>query len=96
MMERRKMSLIKPMISEKNAIMEEEQNRYVFQIIENANASWVKQDVEKMFNVKVEKINIARLPGKKKRVRRSFKTTSPIKKAIVTLKEGYKIDILEK
>lgn len=49
-----------------------------------------------MFNVKVDKINIARLPGKKKRVRRSFKTTSPIKKAIVTLKEGYKIDILEK
>lgn len=39
MMERRKMSLIKPMISEKNAIMEEEHNRYVFQIIENANVN---------------------------------------------------------
>ncbi|MCK5744502.1 MAG: 50S ribosomal protein L23 [Caldisericia bacterium] len=95
MIDKRKMSIVKPMISEKNTDLED-MNKYVFQIIESANASWVKQDVEKLWKVEVESINIARLPGKKKRVKRTFKTTTPIKKAIVTLKEGYKIDILEK
>lgn len=95
MIDKRKMSIVKPMISEKNTDLED-MGKYVFQIIEQANASWVKQDIEKLWKVEVESVNICRLPGKKKRVKRQFKTTSPIKKAIVTLKEGYSIEILEK
>jgi len=95
MKDKRKISIIKPMISEKNTDLED-LNKYVFQIIEQANASWVKQDIETIWNVKIESINICRLPGKKKRVKRTFKTTTPIKKAIVTLQEGHSIEIMEK
>jgi len=95
MRDKRRISIIKPMISEKNTVLEE-MNKYVFQIIEQANASWVKQDIETIWNVEVVHVNICRLPGKKKRVKRTFKTTSPIKKAIVTLKEGHSIEIMEK
>jgi large subunit ribosomal protein L23 len=95
MRDKRRISIIKPMISEKNTVLEE-MNKYVFQIIEQANASWVKQDIETIWNVEVVDVNICRLPGKKKRVKRTFKTTSPIKKAIVTLKKGHSIEIMEK
>jgi len=94
MSEKRKICLIKPVISEKNTDLEE-MGKYVFKVIEGSNSRWVKEDVEKLFKVHVEDVNLLHLPGKKKRTRMFFKTGSPMKKAIVTLKKGEKIDILE-
>lgn len=94
MTEKRKICLIRPVISEKNTDLET-MGKYVFDVIEEANSRWVKEDVEKMFKVHVVDVNLLHLPGKKKRVRMSFKTTSSVKRAIVTLKKGDKIDILQ-
>lgn len=48
-----------------------------------------------MFNVKVEDVNVVKKYPKKRRTRYQFTKTPERKKAIVTLKEGYSIDILK-
>lgn len=68
--------------------------KYIFVIDKKANKSEVKKAVEKIYNVKVEDVNIANIKGKAKRLGRSLGKTSGLKKAIVTLKKGQKIDIM--
>ncbi len=57
-----------------------------------ANKIEIMDAVEKLFNVKVAKVRTANMHGKKKRVGKYIGHTSNWKKAVVTLKEGYKID----
>jgi len=86
--------LFRPMITEKsNDLLAE--NKYTFQVDLNANKVEIKQAVEKLFKVKVKKVNTMRVKGKIKRVRRIPGRTPDIKKAIVTLKEGDRIEIFE-
>lgn len=75
------------------AYSSEGQRKYVFVVLPSANKSLVKHDIENRYNVKVESVNIVRRAGKMKRV--GFKTgrRSEIKKAIVTLREGNKIEL---
>ena len=94
MSEKRKICLIRPIISEKNTDLEA-MHKYVFQVMEGANSRWVKEDVEQVFKVKVDDVNLLHIPGKRKRVRMFFRKVGGMKKAIVTLKKGQKIDILE-
>jgi large subunit ribosomal protein L23 len=49
--------------------------------------------VEEAYRVKVEDVNTQRVPGKLKRVRQQLGRTPDWKKAVVTLKEGQKIDL---
>ena len=86
--------LIKPVISEKTTELSE-MNKYVFQIPMKANKLMVKQAVKALFGVQPEKINIIRVRGKRRRIRYQFGNTAAWKKAIVTLKDGDKIDIFE-
>ena len=86
--------LKKPVITEKsNDLLGE--NKYTFQVDLNANKIEIRQAVEKLFKVKVEKVNTMRVKGKIKRVRRVPGRTPEIKKAIVTLKEGDRIEVFE-
>ncbi|SHK81479.1 50S ribosomal protein L23 [Alicyclobacillus tolerans] len=62
-----------------------ELNKYVFEVDKRANKVEIRQAVEKIFGVKVLKVNTMRTPGKKKRVGRFVGMTSEKKKAIVTL-----------
>lgn len=67
--------------------------KFTFEVNKAANKSVVKDAVEKIWNVKVEKVCIMNLAGKNKmHARRAF-TSPDRKKAIVTLKKGYKIDL---
>jgi len=68
--------------------------KYIFVVDRKANKSEVKKAVELIYNVKVENINIISIKGKAKRLGRSLGKTSSFKKAIVTLKQGQKIDII--
>ncbi len=68
--------------------------KYIFVIDKKANKSEVKKAVERIYNVKVEDVNVANIKGKAKRLGRSLGKTSGLKKAIVTLKKGQKIDIM--
>jgi len=68
--------------------------KYIFIVDRKINKSEVKKAVESIYGVKVENINIISIKGKAKRLGRSLGKTSSFKKAIVTLKQGQKIDIM--
>lgn len=83
--------LMYPLITEKSTI-QQESRKYAFRVQPGATKGNIKLAIEKAFNVKVEKINTLRVPGKLKRVRHQPGYTSEWKKAIVTLKSGHKIE----
>jgi large subunit ribosomal protein L23 len=72
-----------------------ERNKYIFEVSRGANKHQIKGAVEKAFNVEVIKVNVITVPGKMKRVGARRGLTPWWKKAVVTLKEGDKIEIFE-
>ena len=86
--------LIKPVVSEKSYHQITE-NRYTFKVHKDAHKTQVRHAVEELFDVKVTRVNMVKMPAKPKR-RGMIKGTRPgWKKAIVELKAGDKIDIFE-
>ena len=83
----------KPWISEK-ATMLGEKNVYVFDVRPNANKKTIKEEVESRYSVHVKNVRTVRYSGKMKKFRNTKKRRLGFKKAIVTVKEGDKIDIL--
>lgn len=86
----------RPLVSEKTAAFAEE-NKYVFEIFPDADRKEVAAAVEALFKVKVTRVNILNAKGKQKlsRVKRGQVIKAPdVKKAIVTLKEGDKIELI--
>ena len=84
--------LKKPVLTEKSMTLTAEQNKYTFDVDVNANKTEVKQAVEAMFDVKVEKVNIMNVKPKKKRMGRYEGKTNRRRKAIVKLAEGESIN----
>jgi large subunit ribosomal protein L23 len=84
--------LIKPIITEKAANLSA-LNKYVFLVTKDANKNLVKQNVALRYNVKVEKVDIVNIKGKTKYYRNRPYKKPDIKKAIVTLRKGDKIEI---
>jgi len=68
-------------------------NKYLFWVASSANKIEIKRAVEEIYKVKVEGVNTMSVRGKMRRVRYKIGKTSDWKKAVVTLKEGSKIDI---
>jgi large subunit ribosomal protein L23 len=86
--------LIRPVISEKS-YEQIAQNQYTFRVHQNAHKTQVRQAVEQLFDVKVERVNIVKVQPKPKR-RGTFKGTKPgWKKAVVQLRKGDSIEIFE-
>lgn len=77
-----------PCLTEKAALMQEEDGKIVFKVHPKANKIEVKNAVELMFNVKVKNVRTVSLHGKKKRVGKTVGFTNDWKKAYVTLSEG--------
>ena len=86
--------LRRPVITEKNSMLLA-QNKYTFEVCQNANKSQIKQAVEKAFKVEVTAVNMMIVPGKRRRLGRRELPAQPWKKAIVTLKPGDKIELFE-
>ena len=82
-----------PIITEKSAGLAQTQNTITFSVDVNANKTQVKQAIEKVFDVKVEKVNIINVKPKRKRVGRYLGKTNKVKKAIVKLQEGSSIEL---
>lgn len=80
-----------PWVTEKTTFLQE-QGKYFFRVRPEATKGQIKRAIEEIFNVHVVKINTIVMSGKKKRVRLHPGYTKDWKKAIVTLKEGEKID----
>lgn len=68
-------------------------NKYLFWVDKKVNKIEIRKAVEDIYKVKVAMVNTVMMRGKSKRVRYSIGKTPDWKKAIVTLKEGSKIDI---
>jgi len=86
--------LKKPVVTEKSVSLIED-NKYTFLVDKRASKTEIKQAVEKLFNVKVVKVNTMNVKGKPRRVRYHWGRTPDVKKAVVTLAEGNKIEIFE-
>lgn len=88
--------LIKPLITEK-AVAEMANNRYAFKVLPEASKPEIKKTVEKLFKVNVLGVRTAVMPGKKYRSGRRWmvRQKPDWKKAIVTLKPGQKIDLID-
>ena len=85
-------TIVSPNITEKASSLSEF-NKVVFKVQKNANKNSIKKSIEKIFKVKVVKINTINLKGKSKIIKNK-KTFKPgYKKAIVTLKKGQSIDL---
>ena len=82
-------------LTEKATLQLEENNVYVFKVDPKANKSEIKRAVETIFDKKVVSVNTCNVRGKKKRERRAdFGRTANWKKAVVTLAEGDRIDLV--
>jgi len=86
--------LRRPLVTEKNAALQA-QGKYAFEVAGEANKEQVKQAVQKAFNVTVTKVNVITMPGKEQRMRGRTVISPSWKKAVVTLKPGDKIEIVE-
>ncbi len=83
--------LLQPRISEKAGHLTS-LNKYVFNVLKAANKVEIKKAVERMYKVKVLRVNVVNTQGKTKASGRVSGRTSNFRKAIVTLKKGDKIE----
>ncbi|MBR2802854.1 MAG: 50S ribosomal protein L23 [Erysipelotrichaceae bacterium] len=86
--------IIRPLVTEKTLKSQEDNNVVVFEVAKNVNKTHVKQAIEEIYNVKVEKVNIVNTKPKTKRMGRYVGKTSAVKKAYIKLAEGSNITIL--
>ena len=84
--------ILSPVITEK-ATMASEHNKVIFKVAATATKPQIKEAVEKLFDVKVKSVNTLTRPGKVKVFRNRIGQQSDVKRAIVTLQEGHKIDV---
>ena len=81
-----------PIITEKATVLSE-QNKTVFKVHKNANKKIIKKNIEKLFKVKVIKVNIINKKTKIKMRQGKVSKKTGYKKVIVTLKKGQTIDL---
>jgi large subunit ribosomal protein L23 len=84
--------ILSPVITEK-ATIASEHNQVIFKVASTATKQQIKEAVEKLFDVKVKGVNTLVRKGKRKAFRGRPGVQSDVKKAIVTLEEGHRIDV---
>lgn len=88
--------ILKPIINSNKAVnLNRMLNKLVLSVHPKANKALVAEALEKIFNVKVKKINIIVRKGKNRQVQRRTVTGTLTKKAIITLAEGYSLNLLD-
>ena len=85
----------RPIVTEKSAIAREEANIATFRVDSAATKGEIRQAVEELFEVKVERVRTMNQPGKKKRVGKKIGRKPSWKKAIVELADGHTIEYFE-
>jgi large subunit ribosomal protein L23 len=87
--------LVQPLLTEKVTAMREQSNTVGFLVHPEANRIQIKQAVETLLKVKVERVNVLNVQGKIKRLGRFSGKRSDWKKAFVKLKQGEKLELYE-
>jgi large subunit ribosomal protein L23 len=85
----------RPIITEKGTFLKDASNQLLFEVDPKANKSEIKKAVEKLFKVSVLSVRTQNRLGKRKRLGRFSGRRRNWKKAIVTLKEGDRVDFFE-
>ena len=83
----------RPLITTKTIDLYKKLGQYTFEVHKDINKVMVRNAVEKLWSVEVDKVNIVNLKGRTKLFSRKKYVTPSRKKAIITLKKGYKIEI---
>jgi large subunit ribosomal protein L23 len=86
--------IINPIITEKSTVLQE-QGKYCFKVNPRANKKEIMEAVKEIFHVDTVSCTVMNMKGKRKRERYKIGYTASWKKAIVTLKEGDKIELFE-
>jgi large subunit ribosomal protein L23 len=84
--------IVAPVVTEK-ATVASEHNKVVFRVASKATKPQIKEAVEKLFDVKVKNVNTLTRKGKLKVFKNKIGQQSDVKRAIVTLEEGHRIDV---
>jgi len=84
--------LLAPHISEKTSVAADSANQHTFRVTTDATKSEIKQAVEKLFNVKVKKVQVVNVKGKSKRFGQRLGKRSDWRKAYVALEAGQDIE----
>jgi large subunit ribosomal protein L23 len=84
--------IVAPVVTEK-ATLASEHNKVLFKVASKATKPQIKEAVEKLFDVKVKSVNTLIRQGKVKMFKNKVGQQSDVKRAIVTLEEGHRIDV---
>ena len=87
--------LLGPLLTEKGTLLKEKENKILFRVARRANKIEIKKAVEEIFKVKVDNVTTINCKGKKKRMGKYEGKCIDWKKAMVSLKEGEKLDFIE-
>lgn len=87
--------VVRPLLTEKSTTLKDAHNQVAFQVAPDANKVEIRRAVEEIFRVKVRDVRTMMVFGKVKRMGRYSGLRPSWKKAIVTLAEGQKIQLLE-
>ena len=94
---KQKQIILSPLYTEKMAGLQDTLNKYAFKVAKNANKIEIKSAIEKKFEVEVKSVRTMNMPGKIRqpltRAGRFHGRRPSWKKAIITLKEGHKLDL---
>jgi large subunit ribosomal protein L23 len=86
--------IVRPIITEKSMKLQDTDNKVTFEVKRGSNKTEVKIAIEEIFNVKVESVNIMNCRPKQKRVGKYVGQTSAVRKAVVKIAAGQKINLV--
>jgi large subunit ribosomal protein L23 len=86
--------LRRPVITEKSTMLSDI-GQYVFEVAVDANKIEIKRAVEEIFKVRVRAVNVSHMRGKMRRMGRTQGMTAGWKKAVVSLEQGYRIELFQ-
>lgn len=82
-------------LTEKGNLLRENHNQYLFEVDRRANRTQIRNAIETLFSVNVEKVHTINVRGRLRRMGRGYAKTNNWKKAIVSLREGDTINFFE-
>lgn len=87
--------VVRPLLTEKGAMLKDSGNQYLFQVDRRANKIEIKKAIEEIFGVHIISVRTIRMPGKRKRLGRFEGRRPDWKKAVVTVRKGETIELFE-
>ncbi len=87
-------TILRPRITEKSGTISENSNIYTFEVAKNSTKHSIANEIKTLYKVTPTKVAIINLPARKVFVRGKKGTQSSVKKAMVYLKKGDKIDFV--